>query len=317
MQRMERVPPQGSPLVVIVGPTGSGKTTLALGVAESVSGEIVNCDSLQLYRGFDIGTAKIPPAQRGATPHHLFDVLDPQIGYSAGEYARAARAVLHEIAGRNRVPIVVGGTGFYLKALLEGLPPLPERDTTLRENLARREATRPGVLHRLLRRLDPRSATAIHSRDVQKLIRAVEVRVLTRDARPAPEVAEPLTGYRVLKLGLNPDRVELAAVLDQRTREMFERGLLDEVRGLLARGCSGAEKPFESLGYKQALTVVRGETPLEDAVIATQNETRQYAKRQRTWFRRDPEIRWFDGFVHSIRVIEQCAALVREFITLS
>ena len=306
-----------APLVAIVGPTGSGKTTLALRVAESFSGEIVNCDSLQLYRGFDIGTAKTPVAGRGDTPHHLFDVLDPWNGYSAGEYAREARAVIRGISGRGRLPVIAGGTGFYLKALLEGLPPLPERDPALRDDLERREASRPGILHRLLRRLDTRAASVIHPRDIQKLIRALEVRMLTRAVRPPSEIAEPLTGYRVLKIGLNPDRVELAAVLDQRTQEMFQRGLLDEVRALLAGGCTGAEKPFESLGYKQAIAHLRGKLSLEDAIVSTQDETRQYAKRQRTWFRRDPEIQWIDGFGHTISSIEQCVGMVSEFLTLS
>src|SRR5258708_2340240 len=293
MPRMFQGSGRAAPLVVIVGPTGSGKSVLAVRVAEAFAGEIVNCDSLQLYRGFDIGTAKIPHARRGAIPHHLFDVLGPQDGYSAGEYAREAREVLQEIAARGQLPVVVGGTGFYLKALLEGLPPLPERDTELREKLAAREAARPGGLHRLLRKLDARSAERMHANDVQKVIRALEVRVLTRGARPSTETSQALAGFRVLKIGLDPDRAELAAALDTRTREMFQSGLIEEVRGLLAGGCTGAEKPFESLGYKQALTVMRGAMTIEDAIASTQNETRQYTKRQRTWLRREAQVLWF------------------------
>jgi tRNA dimethylallyltransferase len=288
-----------SPLAVIVGPTGSGKSALALRIASELGGEIVNCDSLQLYRGFDIGTAKTPGPDRAGIPHHLFDVLTPRIGYSAGEYGRAARPVVSEIAGRGRLPIVVGGTGFYLRALLDGLPELPARDPDLRRKLLQREERQSGVLHRLLRRLDPQSAALIHPHDVQKLVRALEVRVLTQRERPATDRAAPLTGFRVSKIGLDPARAELADRLNRRTRAMFDRGLIDEVRALLAGGLTGEEKPFESLGYKQALAVIRGTFDREQAIVLTQNETRQYAKRQRTWFRRDSEICWLTGFGES------------------
>src|SRR5258708_6360456 len=246
MPRMFQESGAPAPLVVILGPMGSGKSLLAGRDAKAFGGEIVNCDSLQLYRGFDIGTAKTPPAKRGAIPHHLFAVLSPQNGYSAGEYARAGREVLQEIAARGRLPVVVGGTGFYLKALLEGLPPLPEKDAELREKLAAREAARPGSLHRLLRKLDAHAASRMHANDVQKVIRALEVRVLTRGAVPSSETSAALAGFRVLKIGLDPERAELALALDTRTREMFQAGLIEEVRGLLASGCTGAEKPFES-----------------------------------------------------------------------
>src|SRR5579871_4135264 len=281
-------------LFAVVGPTGAGKSELALDLAEALSGEIVNCDSLQFYRGFDIGTAKTPVSERRGIPHHLFDVLDAQNGYSAGDYARDARAVLAQIAERGKVPVVVGGTGFYLRALLEGLPGLPGRDEALRADLTRREQARPGVLHRLLARLEPAAAGRIHPNDAQKLIRALEIRLLPGGA--PPESGEPLLGYHVRKIGLDPDRAELFAKLDLRVQAMFSAGLVEEVRGILASGATGEEKPFESLGYKQALQHIRGELTLEQAIESTQTETRQYAKRQWTWFRRDPEVKWLKGF---------------------
>jgi tRNA dimethylallyltransferase len=289
-----------NPLLVIVGPTASGKSALALRVAEALSGEIINCDSLQLYRGFDIGTAKTPPAARRGIVHHLFDVLDPSDRYSAGDYARAARPVLKDVSARKKLPVIAGGTGFYLRALLDGLPPLPGREAALRARLAAREQSRPGSLHHLLTRLEPDAAARIHAHDIQKLMRTLEVRVLTRRALPPPEAAEPLTGYRTLMLGLSPLRSSLAEAIRVRTEKMFRAGLLDEVRGLLApppagKGCSGSEKPFESLGYKQALAHLRGGISLDQAITSTEIETRQYAKRQWTWFRRDPRVEWLEG----------------------
>lgn len=297
-------------LTAVVGPTGSGKSTLALCLAEEFGGEIVNCDSLQLYRGFDIGTAKTPPGERRGVPHHLFDVLAAERSYSAGEYAREARKVIAEIAGRGRMPIVVGGTGFYLRALLEGLPALPARDERLRERLQERERLRPGSLHRLLKRLEPGAAARIHAHDVQKTMRALEVRLLTRQALPPPAEADALEGYAVVKLGLDPDRSALQQSLEKRTRAMFQNGLISEVQGLLAEGATGNEKPFEALGYKQALLHLRGTLTLEQAVESTIIETRQYAKRQRTWFRRDPEIRWLVGFGDDPDIVAQAIQAV-------
>ena len=200
-----------STLIVVAGPTGAGKSDLALHLASALHGEIVNFDSLQLYRGFDIGTAKTPVSARRGIPPHLFDVLNPSNGYSAGDYARLARPVLAEISARGRVPVAVGGSGFYLRALLDGLPSLPPRDDGLRERFALREARRSGSLHALLTRLDPVTASRIHARDLQKTTRALEIRLLTRNGPPAPETAERLSGYRIVQLGLNPDRSRLVA----------------------------------------------------------------------------------------------------------
>lgn len=302
-------------MIVVAGPTGSGKSALALALACDQGGEIVNCDSLQIYRGFDIGTAKTPAADRRDIPHHLFDVLDPQMRYSAGDYARQAREALTSVTARGKVPIVTGGTGFYLRALLGGLPALPNRDENLRARLASREQERPNSLHRILTRLDKAAARAIHANDVQKVTRALEIRLLTRAPRPRSGATLPLTGYRVIKIGLNPDRVELDRRLDARVEQMFREGLIDEVRGLLAAGQTGAEKPFESLGYKQALAFLRGAMTLADAIESTKIQTRQYAKRQRTWFRREPGIFWIPDFGDSPTVADEARKLVNGFVS--
>ncbi|MBZ5677600.1 MAG: tRNA (adenosine(37)-N6)-dimethylallyltransferase MiaA [Acidobacteriia bacterium] len=302
------------PLVAIVGPTASGKSELALRVAEAFSGEIVNCDALQLYRGFDIGTAKIPAAARRGVPHHLLDVLDPQTSFSAGDYARTAREIIAGISNRGHLPLVVGGTGFYLRALLDGLPALPGRDESLRERLSRREQRRPGALHRLLRRLEPSAAARIHPRDVQKATRALEIRLLTQTALPEPSTARPLEGFRLLLIGLAPERALLTDAIAARTRQMFAAGLIDEVRRLLESGLSGDEKPFESLGYKQAVAHLRGQISLQQALESTEIETRQYAKRQLTWFRRDPRITWFAGFGSDPAIVESALEAVRKFL---
>jgi tRNA dimethylallyltransferase len=302
------------PLVAIVGPTASGKSDLALRIATSFSGEIVNCDALQLYRGFDIGTAKTPVNLRRGIPHHLFDVLDPPTRFSAGDYARAAREVVAGISSRGHLPLVVGGTGFYLRGLLDGLPALPGRDDLLRERLSARERRRPGALHRLLGRLEPSAAARIHPRDVQKVTRALEIRLLTGTALPAPGTASPFDGFRLLLIGLAPQRPLLADAIAARTRQMFEAGLVEEVRQLLQQGFSGEEKPFESLGYKQALAHLRGQMSLEQAQTSTETETRQYAKRQLTWFRRDSRITWFTGFGSDAAVAEGCLEAIHKFL---
>lgn len=301
------------PIVAVIGPTGSGKSPLALRLAEEFSGEIVNCDSLQLYRGFDVATAKVPLHLRREIPHHLIDVLDPTQVYSAGDYARDARRVIAEISARGNLPVVAGGTGFYLRALLHGLPELPARDAALRDRLAQRETSR---LSSILQRLDPMAAGRIHPRDRQKLIRALEIRLLTGHSAPSSDSADPLPGYRTIVLGLDPDRAALHKILDARTREMFRSGLIEEVERFLHSGATGEEKPFESLGYKQALAHLRGAISLEDAIASTQIETRQYAKRQWTWFRRDPSVIWIPGFGDSLEVINRSLALVQEFLAV-
>lgn len=304
------------PLLVILGPTCSGKSSLALEVARRLRGEIINCDSLQLYRGMDIGTAKTPPGERAGVPHHLFDILEPWEVFSAGAYARAARAVLDEVRAKGGVPVVAGGTGFYLKALLEGLAEAPARDEPLRARLLDRERRRPGSLHRILRRLDPRTAASIHPNDVQKTVRALEICLESR--RPASEVfaagRKPLEGYRTLKLGLRPPREALVRRIHERTRRMFDQGLIQEVSGLLARGVPATAKAFESIGYKEALACVEGRLEPGEAAEMAAVATRQYAKRQMTWFRREPGVVWFEGFGDDPRVAGEAIGRAEAFL---
>jgi len=302
-----------TPLPVVLGPTGSGKSELAIRVAEAVGGEIVNCDSLQVFRGFDIGTAKVPVAERLGIPHHLIDVIDPAQLFTAGDYARLAETALREIAGRGRIPVIAGGTGFYLRALLDGLSPGPSRDETLRKRLELREENRSGSLHRILQRLDPTAAARIHPNDKNKTMRALEVRLI--EGRPMSALFErgraPLAGFRPIKLGLDPPRELLNTRLNARTQALFDRGLVDEVRHLLAQGISRSAKPFESLGYKQALQVVEGSLTIEQALESTQLETRQYAKRQITWFRKEQGVYWLAGFGNDPRVQAEALAIVQ------
>jgi tRNA dimethylallyltransferase len=301
-------------LVVVLGPTGSGKSELALHLAEELDGEIVNCDSVQVYKRFDVGTAKVPESERRGVPHHLIDVAEPSDLFTAADYATASEKALREIATRGRTPIVAGGTGFYLRALLEGLSPGPKRDEALRQNLLDRERRRPGALHRILTRLDPSSAARIHPNDKNKTLRALEVRLL--EGRPMADMfakaRAPLTGFLPIKIGLNPDRDLLYQRLDARTSAMFERGLLEEVRGLLAGGITSKVKPFESLGYVQALQAVLGYISIEEAIGSTKQETRRYAKRQLTWFRKEPDVHWLAGLGGDPVVQEQALARVRE-----
>ena len=300
-------------LPVVLGPTGSGKSELGLRIAQELSGEIVNCDSVQIYRHFQIGTAKVPESERRGVPHHLIDIVEPGDLFTAGDYARAARTALAEIAGRGRTPVIVGGTGFYLRSLLEGLSPGPSRDQALRENLQRRERKQAGALHRILTRLDPANAARIHPNDLNKTLRALEIRIL--EGRPVSELfAEGragLQGFRPIKVGLNPDRELLYRKLDFRARAMFERGLIAEVRQLLANGVPADAKPFESLGYQQALQAVRGTISEEQAIESTQRETRHYAKRQLTWFRRERDVCWLEGFGDAPQIIEQALAHIK------
>lgn len=284
--------------MALAGPTGSGKSAAALGLARRFPAEIVNCDSVQIYRYLDIGTAKLLPAQREGVPHHLLDELSPDQHFTAGDFARRARPVLRSIVSSGRLPIVVGGTGFYLRALLEGLAPGPGRHEPVRARLAAREARRRGSLHRILRRLDPTAAQRIHANDTKKLIRALEVHLLTR--RPLSELfsegRERLQGFRPLKVFLDPPRQELYRRLDLRAAWMFEAGLVEEVRGILERGFPPDCKPLESLGYRQALQVLRGEIDVAEGIRLTQIETRRYAKRQLTWFRREQSAVRIAGF---------------------
>ncbi len=304
-------------MVAVAGPTGSGKSDLALLIAETFHGEIVNCDSLQVYRHFDIGTAKLPVADRRGIPHHLIDILDPDQLFTAGEYARLARMAIAEISSRGRLPILAGGTGFYLRALLDGLFDGPARDQPLRDRLAAREARRPGSLHRLLTRFDSTAARKIHANDIPKVTRALEICLLTRQpvSRLFQQGRDALSGYRALKLGLLPDRETLNPRLDARCAWMFEHGLVEEVRAILALGFSPACKPFESHGYKQAIQLIQGELGMRDAIFYAQRNTRHYAKRQITWFRRERELHWLKGFGDTSHIREAALSQVANFLS--
>lgn len=284
--------------MVILGPTGAGKSELGLVLAEAFGGEIIGCDSIQVYRGLDIGSAKISPSRRRGIRHHLIDVIELDEQLTAGAYSRLAREAVQAVQSLSRLPIVVGGTGFYLRALLDGLSPAPERDENLRRRLTRLARERRGVLDRFLRKHDPSAAARIHPNDHQKLIRAIEMIWLT--GQPATEIQslsrDSIRGVETLKIGLNPDRSELYRRLDQRSAGMFHGGLLSETRALLDRGFSSELKPLQSLGYRQAVKVLTAKMPLEEAVEECQTKTRQYAKRQLTWFRRDPDVHWLQGF---------------------
>jgi len=285
-------------LVVILGPTASGKTALSLALAEKFNGEIVNCDSVAMYREFDIGTAKPTPAERARVPHHLFDCVDPTKDVTAGEYARQARQILEEINSRCRLPIVVGGTGLYLRALLEGLFAGPERSEQLRQRLRQRAAERgSNYLHRILSRLDHATAGKIHPNDAPKLIRAIEVCLASRQKMSDlwQKGRDPLVEFKILRLGLDPDRVVLYGRINRRAEQMLQRGLVEETRGLITK-YGGSVRPLGSLGYRQAAEVLSGELTREQALPLIQQTHRNYAKRQMTWFRREPDVVWFHGF---------------------
>jgi tRNA dimethylallyltransferase len=285
-------------LVVVLGPTASGKTALSLALAHKFQGEIVNCDSVSMYREFDIGTAKPSAAERARAPHHLFDCVDPAMHITAGEYARRARQVLEEIKSRGLLPIVVGGTGLYLRAVLEGLFPGPQRSEELRERLRERAAARGSAyLHRILSHLDPGAADKIHAHDAPKLIRAIEVCIVSRGKMTElwQQGRDALQGFRILRIGLDPDRAALYTRINERANQMFDAGLIEETKALLAKYSESAWA-LSSLGYKQAMQFLRSGISREQAVQAAQQAHRNYAKRQMTWFRRELDVLWLKGF---------------------
>jgi len=306
-------------LVVILGPTASGKTALSLALAAQFHGEIVNCDSVAIYREFSIGTAKPTPEERARAPHHLFDALEPTAYTTAGEYARRARAVLSEIAARGALPIVVGGTGLYLRALLEGLFPGPERSEELRVRLRSIAGEKsPAYLHRILERLDRTAASSIHPNDVPKAIRAIEVSLHSRS--PMTEQwalgREPLRGFRILRMGLDPARPQLYQRINRRVREMFDRGWIDETRDLMSKYGASA-RPLSAIGYKQVVQLLKGELDREAAISMVQQAHRNYAKRQMTWFRREPEVHWLPGFGDQPEIQAQARACLEQNLPAS
>ena len=305
-----------NPLIVILGPTGSGKTALSLALGLEFDGEIVNCDSVAMYREFDIGTAKPSAAERAQVPHHLFDYADPTQDVTAGEYARQAREILAEIRARDRLPIVVGGTGLYLRALLEGLFPGPQRSEQLREQLRERAQARgSGYLHKILSRMDRAAATNIHPNDAPKLIRAIEVCLASSEKMSElwEQGRDPLQGFRILRIGLDAERAPLYQRINQRAERMFESGLIEETERLLHKYGNSA-RLMNSLGYKQAAQFLRGDLSREQALAAVQQAHRNYAKRQMTWFRREPDVTWLNGFGDDAAVRDRAIQLAEEFV---
>jgi tRNA dimethylallyltransferase len=304
------------PLVVaVLGPTATGKSALALAIAERFGGEIINCDSTAVYRGFDIGTDKIAVADRRGIPHHLIDIAEPTDDYTAAQYARDAAAAIRDVHARGRLPILVGGTGFYFRALTRGLFPGPGRHAALRARLeaiaARRDVT---FLHRMLRKVDPESALRIQPRDLKRLVRALEVFFLT--GRPLTahfaDTQSPIPDVDVLAIGLRLPAAEISERVTRRVDEQFARGLLDEIRALLARGIPETARPFGGLVYRQAMEHLHGirDEPATRALIAQEN--RRYARRQLIWFRKEPNLIWFDGPGESATTIGSVQRLIAE-----
>lgn len=302
--------------MVVLGPTGAGKSELGLLLARKFAGEIVSCDSIQVYRGLDIGSAKVSADRRQGIAHHLIDIVDANQYLTAGAYSRLAREAVSAVQRKGSLPIVVGGTGLYLRALLEGLSPAPPRDEKIRARLARTFARCPAALHRFLRRRDPPAAARIHPNDRQKLIRAVELILLERQPVTSTLTVprDSLRGVRVLKLGLAPSRSLLYQHLDQRSEWMFANGLLAETQALLDSGISPHAKPLQSLGYKQAVNVLTQQLPLAGAIHECQIKTRQYAKRQMTWFRREPDVHWLENFGKNQSAQSEALLLVEKFL---
>ena len=307
--------PEAAPLaVLLLGPTGSGKTALSLALGERFNGEIISCDSVAVYRGMDLGTAKPTPAERARVAHHLIDIADPDQPFTAGDYSRCARASIREIASRGKLPIVTGGTGLYLRALTEGLFSGPGRQDDLRKRLRRSHQRHGGSwLHRLLTRLDPLSAERIHANDTPKLIRAIEICLASRKPMSQVLARDPLTGFRLLRIGLNPPRAALYERLNHRCVEMFLAGLLQETRAILA--CYGPTKALDSLGYRQAQSVLLKGMSEKSAIAEAQQGHRNYAKRQLTWFRKDPAIHWLPNFGSDDETQRAASVLVANYLT--
>ncbi len=308
--------PKPYPGIVIVGPTASGKSRLGIFLAARFDGEILSCDALQLYSGMDIGTAKITARDREQVPHHMLDLLDPTEEFSAGSFQELARKSLEEIRGHGHIPFVVGGTGFYLRALLEGLFDGPSRDETLRarmQEIIKRKGSK--VLHRALERIDPLSAERIAEADGDRIIRAYEIYLVSGQTMSwwQQQPRNALEGYQWLKIGIRLPRATLYERINARVDEMFRRGFLEEVKTLMAL-YPGSSPAFKAIGYRQIVDYFNGKRSLEEAIEETKMESRRYAKRQMTWFRRDPEILWIDGACENENLEARAEDLVGKFL---
>ena len=283
-------------LVIVLGPTAVGKSATAILLAKRFQGEIINCDSMQVYKGFDIGTDKIPLSQRYDIPHHLIDIADPSIQFTAAEFVKQALAAAASIHAKKKLPIIAGGTGLYLKALLDGLFPEEIKDPTIRRDLER-QARDKGLeyLRDRLLQVDPIYANKLGRRDKIRIIRGLEVFIAT--GKPISvhfqNTRSPVGDFHILKIGLKLDRPLIYGKIEARVDRMFERGIVEETQSLLAEGVQPDSPPFRALGYRQVMNHLKGELSLEEAIDLTKMETRNYAKRQMTWFRKMPGIRWF------------------------
>ena len=314
------VPPATLPLVAIFGPTASGKSSLAIALAEKLNGEVIACDSTQIYRGFDIGTAKPSEAERRDICHHMIDLVSVTEVFTAGEYRHRTIDVLADLRRRQRLPIFSVGTGLYFRALMEGLADAPTRSDHLRVKLDTRAQKRGNAhLHKILRRLDPVAAKRISPNDGQKLVRAVEVCLLA--GRPLTEVLEEgrrsLQGYTALKIGLNPPRQALYERIENRVRSMLDRGWSKEVAALLAEGAPQNAKPFEFIGYRELRAHLENHAPLSNTLEAIAQATRRYAKRQLTWFRREAGIQWLAGFGDAPETLSAALNYLQPLLTRS
>ncbi len=307
---------QTNPGIVILGPTASGKTHLAIALAGRFQGEIVGCDALQIYRHMDIGTAKAPSHERMGIPHHMLDLREPGQDFSAGDYQRLARKVLREIHERGNLPFVVGGTGFYLRALIDGLFEGSARSEELRSRM-RKIVQRKGskILHRSLQRIDPKSAERIAEADAERIIRAYEVYRAT--GKPISwwqqKPRDALEGYRWFKIGIHVPREQLYQRIDQRAEEMFQSGFLEEVQQLMSRFPTECHA-FKAIGYRQAIQYIEGKLTLEQTIEETKKQSRRYAKRQLTWFRSDPDITWLEAGLDLAALQTKAANLIGDFL---
>jgi tRNA dimethylallyltransferase len=306
------------PIPAIVGPTASGKSELGIELALRLDGEIINCDSVQVYRGIEIATAKVPLSERRGVPHHLIDFVPPEVNYTAGEWARAAAEKIEEIEARGRMALLVGGTGFYLRALRHPFFLSPKTDENLRRRLTKiREQRGPEYLHRMLRRLDPKSALKLFERDWPRVQRALEVRIQTgksmSEQMPA-RAAPPECAARIRVFALHPPRAELYRRINKRTEAHFAAGLADEVCILMNKGVPADSNALGAHGYRRVVEFLEWKRDYESAIEQTKLDVRHYSKRQLTWFRREPEVEWVEGFGNDPAVQERVFQRIQQLI---